>query len=94
MSEAERYSVRVLVFPRPEILDPQGKAIASALGRLDFDEVESVRAGKSFELTVRGASREAVAERVGAMCEKLLANPIIEDYEVEVGEPLAEEVEP
>jgi phosphoribosylformylglycinamidine synthase len=72
--------VRIHVFPRREILDPQGKAIASALRRLGFEGVEDVRAGKSFALSLDdGATRESVAQ----MCEKLLANLVVEDYEIE-----------
>lgn len=72
--------VRIHIFPRREILDPQGKAIASALKRLGFGGIEDVRAGKSFELALDDcATRESVVQ----MCEKLLANLVVEDYEIE-----------
>ncbi len=91
---SKRWQARVLVFPRPEILDPQGKAVAQALGRLGFDEVEELHAGKAFELELRAAAREEAERRLVEMCEQLLANTIIEDYRVEVAEtPLAEPVE-
>lgn len=72
---------RVTVYPRPEILDPQGKAIAGALGRLGFKSVTEVRAGKSFEVTLKG-SRKSAEKQLARMCEKLLANTVTEDYTV------------
>jgi phosphoribosylformylglycinamidine synthase len=71
--------VVVDVMLKPEILDPQGQAIQRALPSLGFDQVEAVRQGKHFELEVSGADAQAVAEKVAAT---LLANPVIEDYEV------------
>ena len=78
---------KVTVYPRREILDPQGKAICNALHRVGFDEVSEVRAGKSFEIELAGADEASVRERLRQMCEKLLSNPIVEDYEVELGTP-------
>ena len=77
------YVVRVLVYPRAEVLDPQGRAIEDALGRIGFDGVERIRAGKSFEVSLNAASRAAASEAVDRMCRSLLANPIVEDYNVE-----------
>jgi phosphoribosylformylglycinamidine synthase len=67
------------VMLKPEILDPQGQAIQRALPSLGFDQVTSVRQGKHFELDVSGDDAQAVADKVAAT---LLANPVIEDYEV------------
>ncbi|HVS63039.1 MAG TPA: phosphoribosylformylglycinamidine synthase subunit PurS [Thermoanaerobaculia bacterium] len=89
-----RWTARVRVMPRPEILDPQGKAIGSALGRLGFAEVEQVRAGKSFDLVVAAADRRSAELRVERMCSELLANPIIEDYELDALEELEGPAEP
>ncbi len=61
------------------VLDPQGKAIEHALGSLGFDGVDSVRQGKIIELDLAANTSEA---QVKDMCEKLLANPVIEDYEI------------
>jgi phosphoribosylformylglycinamidine synthase PurS subunit len=73
---------RVLVYPRREVLDPQAKAIHQALERLGFDDVVEVHAGKAFELELAsGGDAEA---RLRAMCEKLLANPIMERFSVEL----------
>jgi phosphoribosylformylglycinamidine synthase len=74
----------VTVYPRREILDPQGKAIRDALSRVGFPGVEDVRAGKSFEIRL-GTDDPAAADReLREMCEKLLANTVVEDYSVEI----------
>jgi phosphoribosylformylglycinamidine synthase len=77
---------RVYVTPKRGILDPQGKAVQQALHTLGFAEVEDVRVGKFIELRVASAGVDAVRARVGAMCEQLLANGVIEDFRVEVSE--------
>lgn len=75
---------RVTVYPRREILDPQGKAIRAALARSGFGEVTEVRAGKSFELDLGDVDPQEAADRVAAMCEQLLANTVVEEYQIEV----------
>jgi phosphoribosylformylglycinamidine synthase subunit PurS len=76
--------VVVDVMPKPEILDPQGKAVHRALSRLGFSGVADVRQGKRFELTLDGeATDEALAE-VGRIAETLLSNPVIETYAVRI----------
>ena len=74
---------RVLIRPKAGILDPQGQTVERALPALGFEGVEDVRVGRMVELEVRDLSR------MEEMCEKLLANPLVEDYEVVVldGEP-------
>lgn len=81
--------VVVDVMPKPEILDPQGKAVLGALARLGFDGVVDVRQGKRFELEVPEVTDEVLAE-IGTMAETLLSNPVIEDFMVYV-EEFAEE---
>ena len=73
--------VVVNVMPNPEILDPQGKAVTGALARLGFDGM-TVRQGKRFEVEVEGEVTPEVLERVSQAAEKLLANTVIEAYEV------------
>jgi phosphoribosylformylglycinamidine synthase subunit PurS len=68
---------RVLIRPKEGILDPQGKAVERALPALGFDGVTHVRVGRMVELEVEDASA------LPQLCEKLLANPLIEDYEIE-----------
>lgn len=75
--------VIVDVMPKPEILDPQGKAVHGALPRLGFDGITDVRQGKRFELEV-AATDEATLAEVAKVAETLLSNPVIEDYTVRV----------
>ena len=69
---------RVLIRPKDGILDPQGQAVERALSALGFDGTQNVRVGRLVELEVDDTSR------LREMCERLLANPLIEDYEVQV----------
>jgi len=66
------------------VLDPQGKAIGNALHGLGFGEVGEVRQGKLIELEIDGDDPEAAKARLDEMCRKLLANPVIERYAIEV----------
>lgn len=75
---------RVTVYPRREILDPQGKAIKGALLGIGFDEVEDVRAGKSFDIVLDADDPEHAGDLLERMCDKLLANTVVEDYEIEL----------
>jgi len=72
-------TVIVEVMPKPEILDPQGKAVAGALPRLGFSSFVSVRQGKRFELEVEGEVTEAVLEQARRAAAEVLSNPVIED---------------
>ena len=76
--------VVVSVMPKSEILDPQGKAVHGALPRLGFTGVTDVRQGKRFELEVEGDLTDGKLAEIHDLAEKLLSNPVIEDYEVEV----------
>ncbi|MCW2878110.1 MAG: phosphoribosylformylglycinamidine synthase subunit PurS [Sphaerisporangium sp.] len=76
--------VIVDVMLKPEILDPQGQAIARALPRLGFSGVTEVRQGKRFEVEIDGPADEAAIADVRKMAETLLANTVIEDYSVRV----------
>ncbi|MED7929297.1 phosphoribosylformylglycinamidine synthase subunit PurS [Nonomuraea sp. LP-02] len=78
--------VIVEVMLKPEILDPQGQAIAQALPRLGFSGVSSVRQGKRFEVELDGPADAAALDEVRKMAETLLANTVIEDYAVRVEE--------
>jgi phosphoribosylformylglycinamidine synthase subunit PurS len=78
--------VVVDVMLKPEILDPQGKAIAGALPRLGFEGVTGVRQGKRFELELEGELTAARLAEVEEIARTLLSNPVIEDYAVTVGE--------
>ncbi len=82
-AQPRRLVARVLVHPRAEVLDPQGRAIGDALSRIGFDDVQDVRAGKCFEIVLEAEDEDRAAEAVDRMCRQLLANPIVEDYVVE-----------
>lgn len=76
--------VEVRVYPKAGVLDPQGRAIASALARLGHETVSDVRAGKVFFLEVRGSDPVAVEAQARRMAEELLANTVIEGYDVRI----------
>jgi len=74
---------RITVTLKNGVLDPQGKAIEGGLGALGFEGVESVRQGKVFDIELNGGAKKA-EKHLADMCEKLLANTVIEDYAVEI----------
>ena len=76
------YRLEVLVKPRPGLLDPQGKAIHHSLNSLGWDGVADVRVGKAIYIDLEAASEAEAVEAAEAMCRKLLANPVTEDFEV------------
>ena len=75
---------RVHVTLKPAVLDPQGKAIEQALAALGFSGVASVRQGKIIELVLTESDQDKAQSEIESMCEKLLANTVIENYEVEL----------
>lgn len=75
---------RVHIMLKDGVLDPQGEAVRHALGTLGFDGVQAVRQGKVIELDLEGDDRAAAEVQVRAMCDKLLANTVIEKYSVEI----------
>ncbi len=77
---------RVHVTLKPVVLDPQGQAIHGGLRTLGFDTVQSVRAGKYLEIKLEAPDRREAERLVNDMCLKLLANPVIEEYRLEVSE--------
>ncbi|MGH7825957.1 MAG: phosphoribosylformylglycinamidine synthase subunit PurS [Candidatus Binatia bacterium] len=78
--------VKIFVSLKDAVLDPQGKAIERSLHSLGYGEAQDVRMGKYLELRVEGSSRATAEARVREMCDKLLANPVIEDYRFEIEE--------
>ena len=79
-----RMQAKVKVTLKNGVLDPQGKAIEHALDSLGFDGVSDVRQGRYFELDVDAPSAAKAKANVAAMCDKLLANTVIENYEIEI----------
>lgn len=78
------YRIDVRVVPRAGILDPQGNAVAGALGSLGFDGISAVHVGRFITLRLQASSEEDARQRAEAMCRRLLANPVTEDFAVEV----------
>ena len=77
-------NARVFVTLKNGVLDPQGKAIEGALDSLGFDNVDAVRQGKIFDLKLEASSAEEAEKEIAQMCEKLLANTVIENYSIEL----------
>jgi phosphoribosylformylglycinamidine synthase subunit PurS len=77
-----RFRVSVHIVPRKGILDPQGKAVADALHSLGFAGVADARIGRHVVLDVAASDERAAGAAVREMCERLLANPVTEDYEI------------
>jgi phosphoribosylformylglycinamidine synthase len=80
------YKAIITVHLKESVLDPQGNAVKGSLHSLGFEEVEQVRIGKTIHIWLDTADERAAGERVEAMCQKLLANPVIENYEFQLEE--------
>ena len=78
------FRVHVRVMPREGLLDPQGQAVEHALASLGFDGAGGVRIGRAIELDVAASSADDARTRARQMCERLLANPVTEDFELDV----------
>ena len=75
---------RVTIMLKDGVLDPQGEAIKQALTSLEYNNVNSVRQGKVIDLELNESSEEATIDNIQEMCEKLLANTVIENYEIKL----------
>ena len=78
------FLARVFISLKPTINDPQGQTIQGGLRQLGFESVDSVRAGKYLEIRLDEDSESDAAQKAKEMCDKLLANPVIEDYRFEL----------
>lgn len=78
------YNVKVYVTYKESILDPQGEAVRGAVHRMGFDEIEDIRMGKYFEIKVAKQADRTVEETVETICDKLLANVVMESYRYEI----------
>jgi len=76
--------VTVTIHRRPEIADPEGTTVARALHELGYEEVAEVRFDRIIQLELKGTDPDTAKERVEEMCRRLLANPVLEDFTVEV----------
>jgi phosphoribosylformylglycinamidine synthase subunit PurS len=79
--------IRVQVMLKAGVLDPQGKAIGNALATLGFNGIDNVRQGKLIELELAETDPARAFQQAEAMCKELLANPVIEDYAIELPPP-------
>ena len=84
MSEPGALRARIHITLKSGVLDPQGKAVQHALEGLGFGGVEEVRQGKIIDLVLDHEDRDAAERDIAKMCESLLANPVIEDYRIEL----------
>jgi phosphoribosylformylglycinamidine synthase len=75
---------RIHITLKKDVLDPQGKVIANSLSNLGFEGIQSVRQGKYIEIMLDGNDKNFATTKLNEMCEKLLANLVIEDYSVEI----------
>lgn len=79
-----QYHAQIYITLRPSVLDPAGTAVQSGLQQLGFEAVEGVRIGKYVELSVNAADPQAAHQQIDQMCDRLLANPVIENYRIEL----------
>ena len=80
-----KYLAKIFIRLRPTVNDPQGLTIKSGLHQLGFEEIDDVRSGKYMELRFSSKNQSEASSRVKEMCEKLLANPIVETYSFDIG---------
>ena len=80
------FKATINVTLRKSVLDPQGQTVLHALGTMGFKDAKNLRVGKFFELTVDAENRQKAENRIKEMCDKLLTNPVIEDYTFELKE--------
>ncbi|MEC6748355.1 phosphoribosylformylglycinamidine synthase subunit PurS [Marinilactibacillus sp. XAAS-LB27] len=78
------YNVKVFVTYKESILDPQGEAVRGAVHRMGFDEIEDIRIGKYFEIKVSSQEGRDIEETIETICDKLLANVVMETYRYEI----------
>jgi phosphoribosylformylglycinamidine synthase len=81
---AQTFQARIYVTLRPSVLDPAGTAVESGLKQLGYQGVEKVRIGKYIELTLTADDEAQAREQLNLMCDRLLANPVIENYRIEL----------
>lgn len=81
-----KFSAHITIMPLKALLDPQGKAVTQSMKNLQLPEIENVRIGKHITLEIEAANRETAHEKVDTACKKLLANPIMEGYEIVLNE--------
>ncbi len=79
-----RYQAQIYVTLRPSVLDPAGTAVQSGLKHMGYENIDQVRIGKYIEMTLTADSEEAACQQIDLACDQLLANPVIENYRIEL----------
>ena len=82
----KKYQAQIYVTLRPSVLDPAGTAVESGLKNMGYDNVEGVRIGKYIQLSITSENEEDARKQLDIVCDRLLANPVIENYSVELTE--------
>ncbi|MGL5060155.1 MAG: phosphoribosylformylglycinamidine synthase subunit PurS [Microcoleus sp.] len=82
----QKYQAQIYITLRPSVLDPAGTAVQSGLQHMGYDNVEQVRIGKFVELTLTAAGESEAREQLDRICDQLLANPVIENYRIDLTE--------
>ena len=81
-----KYKAKVYVNLRPSVLDPAGEAVISAASRLDIDGIEKLRIGKYIDIEINASDGDEAKRRIELLSDRLLANPVIEDWEMSLSE--------
>lgn len=81
---AQTYQAQVYVTLRPSVLDPAGTAVRSGLENMGYDNVEKIRIGKYIEVSLTAENEAAARQQLDTMCDQILANPVIENYRIEL----------
>ncbi|MDY6805550.1 MAG: phosphoribosylformylglycinamidine synthase subunit PurS [Cyanobacteriota bacterium] len=82
----KKYLAQIYVTLRPSVSDPAGNAVRSGLAQMGYDNVDRLRIGKYIEMTVSAGDPNTAKEQIDAVCDRLLANPVIENYRFELQE--------
>jgi len=90
VAQSALYNAKVYVTLRPSVLDPAGKAVRSGLSHMGYDNVSKVRIGKYVELALTAENEASAQEQLDKICDQLLANPVIENYRIEILEAASE----
>ncbi len=82
----QKYQAQIYVTLRPSVLDPAGTAVQAGLQHMGYDNVDQVRIGKYIEVTLEADTSEMASQQLDQICDQLLANPVIENYRIELQE--------
>jgi len=82
----KKYQAKIFVTLRPSVLDPAGTAVQSGLKQLGYDNIEQLRIGKYMELSLTAVDSESARQQVDQICDRMLANPVIENYRFDLVE--------